>query len=503
MIIRGQESRNRLLKGMDITTDVVKSTLGYRGRNVIIQDRFKLGHHITKDGVTVANSVVLEDDIEAMGSEIIKASANRTLKEVGDNTTTSCILTYNMCRYVDRELALGETPTNIIGKLKRDCEKVLKYIEDKSIELNDMSDIYSIAYVSSNNNSEIAEVIYNVYKEAGKSVAIDVRPSDNVETTFDILKGYTIEQTGYSNPFYINNFDKGTVEYADPDIYVFNGKIRYLNADLLKILDRNSNPNDPSFRPIVIICEDIEDSPESIIIEALKLGKAHNICIVKTNLIYEDRKNSLIDVCHVTDAGYSDEEYGVMSNPGGCSKIVIEKDKVVFINGNGDTEDYLKGLKKELKKKNNIFLEKRIMSLESSAAIINVGGYLSTEVSEKVDRIDDAVRAVKSSLEEGYVPGGSSVFIFAEKELDLESYVVKKTLLECYKQLMSNAGLDPMYYLREIHDKGYGYSYNLQNNQVSDMISDGIIDSAKGLRISFENAISTAINFSNIDSLIC
>lgn len=501
MIIRGQETRNRLLDGMFKVSDVVGSTLGYRGRTVLIQEEFKIGHRVTKDGVTVANSIKLEDELENIGGNIIKGSANRTLLEVGDNTTTSTILTYKMCKAVNKELAIGKTPNDISKTLERDREKVLDYIKKCSVPVKDENDIYSIAYVSSNNSDEIASIIRDVYKSTSKNVAIDVRPSDSTETTFEVLKGYTLEQSGYSNSTFINKFDKGRVEYDDPDIYVFNGKIRFFDDVLRNRLFINSNREDPNFKPMVIICEDIEDSPLEMIIESCRRGSLHAVCVVKTHLIHEDRKNAFIDVTKVTGAEYSDEGYGRIGSPGTCRKVVIDKDSVIFIDGPGDTTNYLKDLKKQYKDTKNVFLEKRILSLESTAAVINVGGILSTEISEKVDRIDDAVRAVKSSLEEGYCPGGSSVYIFASKELGV-SNIVKESLLECYKVLMKNAGLEPMYYLDKIHDKGYGYSYNLNNYSVSNMLDDNIVDTAKGLRISFENAISTAINFANIDSFV-
>ena len=224
-----------------------------------------------------------------------------------------------------------------------------------------------------------------------------------------------------------------------------------------------------------------------------------NVAIVQSNLIFEDRKNIFIDSSKVINCEYSEERIGRF---GECEKIIIEKDNVTFINGSGNTKPWINELKKESKKKKNIFLEKRIFSLETTAAIINVGGKLATEISEAKDRVDDAVEAVKSALEEGYSPGGSTVFIFAKNNLELKTEIMKEALLSCYKQLMINAEIEPFYYLSEIEKLGFGFGYNLNTDSITDFYKDGIYDSTKGLRVSLENAVHTACNFSLINATI-
>ena len=233
--------------------------------------------------------------------------------------------------------------------------------------------------------------------------------------------------------------------------------------------------------------------------EAVKQQMLFDVCVVRTNLIYDDRKQVYVDASRVLNADYEEERVG---NPGTCEKVIIEDSKITFINGAGDTTSYVEALKKQYQESGNAFLKKRIFALESNAAVIRIGGKLLSQIDEKKDRAEDAVFAVKSAIEEGYSAGGSSVLINAHKDLELKTQIMKESLLECYKQLMMNAGLEPMYYLREIHDKGKNHGFNLITQEVSDMVKDGIYDSTKGLRISMENAVHTAITFAFIENII-
>ena len=499
MIIQGKQAKEQLLSGINKTADTVKSTLGYRGKTVVINDNLRMGFHVTKDGVTVAKAIRLEDDVENLGSEFIKNAAIKTVNEAGDSTTTTTILTQKMCNMIQSELELGTNPNVIIQDLREDLSTVIEFIKNNSTKISNTEDIYKVAMVSSNTDSNVAQVIKDVYDNSNFRVAIDVVESDQLDTTYEIVKGYSMQETGYVSPIFINNQEKGRVDLKDPIIYINNGKIKSLTPALNEIFSKNIDRNIEDFRPLVIICEDIDEMPLRDIHRAFREGMIFDVCIVKSNLIFDDRKQIFVDASRVLDAEYTEDSFGT---PGTCEKIIIEKDTVTFINGAGDTDKYLKELKKQSKKQENIFLNKRIFALESIAAIIKVGGKLTSEIAEKKDRIDDSVFSVKSAIEEGYSPGGSSVFITAYKELDIKTKIMKEALLECYKQLMINAELEPMYYLREIHDKGVGYGFNLITEKVSNMHEDGIYDSTKGLRVSMENAVSTACTFALINNII-
>lgn len=499
MILKENESRRKLLDGINKTADVVKSTLGYRGRTVMVASKFGLGFDVTKDGVSVAKAITLEDNVEDLGSDFVKNAAMKTVSEAGDNTTTTTILTQKICNMVNAEIELGANINDMVSDLKSDLNLVVDYIKSSSNKVTDVDSIHKVALVASNNDYTIADNIRDVYKEAGFNVQIDVVESDAIETSFEIVKGYTMPETGYASPIFVNNYEKGRVEYNNPRIFINNGKIRNISDALTDIISENTDRNNPNFRPLVIICEDIEDSALEQVYAAYKSEMIHEVCIVRSNLIYDDRKQVFVDASKVLGAGYNEDRF---LDPGKCDKVIIEKDNITFINGSGNYSKYLKELKDQYESNKNEFLRKRIFSLESTAAIIKVGGKLSTEISEKKDRLEDAVFAVKSAIEEGYCPGGSSVYIFANRDLHLKTDILKESLLECYKQLMWNAGLEPMYYLREIHDKGRNTGFNLKTNEVEDMLEAGIYDSAKGLRVSLENAVHTACNFANINHVI-
>lgn len=497
MITRGKKAKEKLLEGINDTADVVKSTLGAKGKTVIISDKFGLGFSVTKDGVSVAQSVKFEDEIMNMGADFIKHAAIKTVEEAGDGTTTTTVLTQSMCNDIHKQLELGLSTQEVTKELFEDAEKVYDFIKRNSKKVETIEDIKNIASTSANNQEDIGDLFADIYSKAGMSVNIDVVESDSTETTYEIVKGFTMKETGYVSSQFINNFDKGRVEFENPRIYVYDGKVRNSTGKLIEILQKNTDRNSEDFRPLVLIVEDIEEAPLREIMISHGRQVISDIAIVQSNLIYEDRKNSFIDASIFTGAEYSTEGFGT---DGTCEKIIIEKNAVTFINGAGNTEKHLERLKKENKKKDSIALTKRIFALENNAAVIKVGGKLASEISEKKDRIDDSNLAVKSAIEEGYLPGAGSTFLFANNQ-DL-GVIMRNALNACYVQLMKNAEKEPYYFMKEIEEKGFGHGYNLLTNKVSNMYEDGIYDSSKVLRVSLENAIHTAVTFSNIDSII-
>lgn len=488
MITKGKE---KVLQGINETVDVVKSTLGAKGKTVMISNPYNLGFSVTKDGVSVAKAIKFDDDLLAMGSEFVKDAALKTVDEAGDNTTTTSILVQSMCNDIQREIDLGRDTNEIIDELLRDKESVLKFISSSSKKVTSFKDVKNIAKIASNNNNEIGSIIEKVYKEAGWDVVIDVIESDNKETTYEIVNGFTMRETGYVSSQFINNFEKGRVEFMNPRVFLFNGKIKSMTEELMDLFRDNADRNSENFSPLVLIVEDIEEAPLKEIMMAHREQLLHNIAVVQSNLIFEDRKNTFIDASQFLEGDYQDSKFG---KPGRCEKVIIEKDNITFINGAGDIKKHAERVKNTSKD------SRRKFSLESVAAIIKVGGKLASEISEKKDRIDDAVLSVKSAIEEGYLPGGGTTLIFSEKPE--YGNVMKKALMSCYNQLMFNAEREPQYFLRDIKDKGFGYGYNLIKDEVSNLYEDGIYDSAKALRVSVENAVHTATIFASINNII-
>lgn len=499
MIIKGKQAKEKLLDGINQISDVVKITLGAKGKTVLISDPYRLGFKITKDGVSVAKSVKLDDEIESCGADFIKNAAIKTVDEAGDGTTTTTILTQSMCNSVFKEIELGANPNKLIKDLKEDLKMVSDYIKEYSRKIETTDDIQNIAKVSSNNDEEISRLIRDIYDEAGMKVAIDITESDTLDTSYEIVNGYTMKDTGYSSNVFINNFEKNRVEYQNPKVYLYNGKIKFMTSELMELFKDNSDRNSDNFRPLVLIVEDIEEAPLREIVLAYEKQLIFNVAIVQSNLIFDDRKNAFIDSSIVIDAEYTDTKFGKY---GECEKIIIEKDNVTFINGKGNTSKHIEKLRKEFKKSKNIGVERRLFSLESVASIIKVGGKLGTEISEKIDRIEDAVQAVKSALEEGYCSGASSVYVSAWNNLSLKTETMRSALLSCYEQLMRNAEIEPWKYLVILQTEEKGFGFNLLKEEVSNLYEDGIIDSSKVLRVSLENAVYTTCDFALINATI-
>lgn len=497
MIIRGTESREKILKGINENVDTVKRTLGAKGRNVMIIDKYKIGYGITKDGVSVSNKVFLDDDVENAGSQMVQEAAGRTVREAGDGTTTTSVLTQSMCNSMFSELNLGKNVYELCSDLKLDLNDVIEFIKIKSKEVKNTDHIKQIAKVSSNNDEEIANIIKEIYDNIGLNGIIEVREDDSTETTYDLVHGLTIPNTGYSSTMFINNQDKGRVEFENANVFILNGKLSNMNESLMELIEMNRADIDDS-NPLVLLLQDIEDIILRQIVESLSRGLIKNVTVVQSNLIYKQRENRFKDACAFLDAEYSDSKIG--GRLGFCEKVIIEKDQITFVNGRGNVDKYLTELKKT--KSKDAELKSRIFSLESKGALINVGGKLQTEIKEKRDRVDDAVLAVKSAIEEGFCAGGSSTFIFAKESLNLRTKVMKDALMSCYIQLMENANIEPYFVVKDIIDKEYGYGYNVGENRVENLLEIGIIDSSKVLRISLENATQVACLFATIDAVI-
>ena len=496
MILRGKEAKEKLLKGINQTADVIKSTLGAKGKNVLLVDNLRTGFNVTKDGVSVANKIFLEDTIENCGAIFIQNAARKTVEEAGDATTTTTILTQSMCNKLNTEIDLGKSANELCKDLKADLKKVKDFIKNTANKVENTNHIKQIAKVSANNDEEIGSIIKDIYDKIGFNGTIDVRESDSLETSFEIVKGFNLPNTGFASQHFINNHEKGRVELLNPRVLVFNSKIKDLNETMYDLLNSNAIEIVDA-TPLVILVDDIEEIALRRVIEALSRGIIHNVVVVQSSLIFETRKNRFKDTAVFLGAEYCEDKIGEL---GSCERIIIEKDSTTFINGAGDTLKYVKKLKSI--KDRTFELEKRIFDLELNAAIINVGGKLQSEISEKKDRIEDAVCAVKSAIEEGYCAGGSTTFLFAKEDLELQTEVMKTALLSCYEQLLINAEIEPYYILRDILDKGYGYGYNVEKEEVQDLLSNGIIDSAKALRVSLENAVSTSCNFCMIESIV-
>lgn len=501
-IVLGDKGRESILKGIEAVSSAVKRTLGAKGRLAIIKSPFGLSFSTTKDGVSVAKSInFYEDHFKQLGADFVKNAAIRTVDNVGDATTTTTVLLEAYCKEVFDLVNKGVNPNDIVKDLGKDLVILKDYISKKSTPVKNTEDIYNIAKVSSNFDDSIASVIKEVYASVGDEefkVDVEVIESDSMETTFEKVSGFNLENTGYIHTGFVNNPNKARVDYENPKVYIFNGKIRQMTPDLMNIFSSQTNRNDPDFRPMVLVVEDIEEAPLREIMAALDHQQIFDVVVVRTSLIAQDRKDAFIDACAYLGVPYKEH---IITEYGGCEKVMISRDLTTFINGNGDVSKHVKDLNK--KAKGDFGIEKRLRRLNENSAIIKVGGVLTSDISEKKDRVDDAVLAVKSAVEEGYIVGGGKLLLNAyfDESLGL-SYISKRVIKSCYNQIMINAGLDPNDYINKIEKAGEDFAFDVISNEIVNFREVGIVDSSKALRVSLENAIASAQNFAKIDVVI-
>lgn len=498
MILKGNEAKERLLEGINQTADIVRLTIGAKGRNVMLLDQMRMINHVTKDGVSVANKIHFEDNILEAGSQLLKNAADKTVQEVGDGTSTTSILTQTMCNKFKNEIDLGKDVHSLINDLKDDLSAVNDFIVSKSNKIEKLSQIEDIALVSSNSDVEISGMIRDIHRDIGFDGIIDVRENDSTETRYDIVRGLTIENTGYSTHLFVNDQDKNRVELSDAKVIVLNGKLSELSEALMNLINQNSSENTDA-KPLVLMVHNIEESILKQILASLSRGFIKNVVVVETNLIYQNRADRFKDASVFLNAEYIDTNNKI-GNPGYCEKVIIEKDSVTFINGAGNISEHLKMLKES--KELTSDLKHRIFSLESKAAVLWVGGKFQNEIRERYDRVEDAVLAVKTAINSGFCAGGASTFLFARKELNLKTEIMKEALYSCYEQIMLNANKKADYYIREIEDKGYGYGFNVVTGKVENLLEKGIVDSTKVLEVSLENAVKTSGIFSLIEAVV-
>lgn len=501
MIYDKRQAREKLLSGINKTADVVKSTMGAKGSTVLITGSYLLPSHITKDGITVANAVTLPDNVEQEGCILVRTASKKTVDEAGDSTTTTAVLTQAMCNKAHLYLNLGQDVNVLKKNLREDLDKVKKYLSDNSIKIKNTDDIRSVAMVSSNYDDEVCDIIKQIYDECGFNVAIDCIEGDTEKCRYEKLSGLILPNSGWASEEMMNNFDKGRIEYENPEIYVMNTHIReQIPESLFELIDQHIREGCET--PKVLFVNYIDDGPLRGILNLIRDGRLFNFSIVLSNLIYDVREDRFKDICAYTKAKYAENK---ISTAGTCGKIVIEKKQVTIFNGPGSLEKRKKELEERISKlkTRDISLEQRLLSLNSNAALIIVGGKLQNAIKERKDRVEDAVLSVKSALEEGYCAGGGSVFIHASKNLDLSTDIMKYSLSSCYRTIMDNAGVDPNHYFHEIisSDKPV-IGYDVNQGKVVNMVENEIIDSVKSLRVSLENAVDTTITFMNINSII-
>ena len=502
----GQELNTKILTGINKLTDYVATTLGPKGRNVILFHKEQGIPVITKDGVTVAKFVDFEDPIENVGAQIVKQAAEQSATKAGDGTTTATVLTRAILQKAQRYLTAGVSPTEIKRGMDKATETIVERLKDMATPIRSQEDIQHIATISANNDTSIGTLIATAVDSAGKDGSVLVEEARSINTSLDLIEGFRFD-SGYISSTFINNERSGTVEYNNPLILVTDEKVETVEQILpaLEIAARDSSP--------LLIVADIEGQALAAVIANAVRGTM-KIAAVKPPRYGEERRNILKDMSTSVGATFITRENGVplskvgLNHFGNCKSISLSKGWTTMVGGKGDEgsiEKQIEALKAEIQQTDDIKacerIQERITRLASGVAVIRVGAATEVEMLEKKHRIDDALEAVRSAQEEGIVAGGGTALIRAtdglfvettSEEQSLGAKIILEAIEEPLRQMAKNADKSPDLIVDKVRQASIEKGYNFMTDELVNMLDNGIVDPAKVTRCALQNAVSVA-----------
>ena len=500
------DARTAIKIGVDVLTDAVKVTLGPRGRNVIIEKSFG-SPLVTKDGVTVAKEVELEDKFENMGAQMVKEVASKTSDVAGDGTTTATILAQAIYREGSKLVAAGYNPMDLKRGIEKAVEALATELKRMSKPTKDPREIAQVGTISANNDETIGNIISEAMSKVGKEGVITVEEAKGMETTLEIVEGMQFDR-GYLSPYFVTDPERMEVIAEDPYILIHEKKISNMK-DLLPLLEQIAR----SGKPLIIVAEEVEGEALATLVVNKLRGTLH-CCAVKAPGFGDRRKAMLEDVAILTGGQSIVEEMGVkleavqLTDLGRAKRVVIDKDNTTIIDGAGkkaDIEGRVKQIRAQVEETTSDYdkekLQERLAKLVGGVAVINVGAATETEMKEKKARVEDALHATRAAVEEGIIAGGGVAYIRAAKVLDnlkLEHDqqagvdIVRKSLFEPAKQIAINAGQDGGVIVDKIKSGKGNYGYNANTEVFEDLIVAGILDPTKVARVALQNAASVA-----------
>ena len=512
------KAREELKKGVDELADAVKVTLGPKGRNVIIEKKFG-APHITKDGVTVAKEVELEDPFQNMGAQLVKEVASKTGDDAGDGTTTATVLAQSIINVGLKNVAAGANPIDLKRGIDKAVAKVVECIKAQSQEVDDdMAKIENVARVSANNDAEIGQLIAEAMRKVKKEGVITIEEAKGTDTTVKVVEGMQFDR-GYISPYFVTNTEKMECEMENPYILIFDKKISVLK-DMLPILEAAAQ----SGRPLLIIAEDV-DSEALATLVVNRLRGSLKICAVKAPGFGDRRKEMLEDIAVLTGGVVVSEEKGLKLDMatidmlGTADKVTVDKENTTIVNGHGDKQllaDRVAQIKAQIEKTTSDYdrekLHERLAKLAGGVAVLYVGAPSEVEMKEKKDRVDDALSATRAAVAEGIVPGGGVAYIRCVESLenlqgdnDDENtgiQIVKRAIEEPLRQIVANAGLEGAIIVQKVKDGKGDYGYNARTDKFENFFESGVIDPAKVTRVALENAASIAGMFLTTECVI-
>jgi chaperonin GroEL len=502
----GQEARNSILRGVNILADAVKVTLGPKGRNVILEKSFG-SPTVTKDGVTVAKEIELEDKFENMGAQMVKEVASKTSDTAGDGTTTATVLAQAIYREGSKVVAAGANPMDVKRGIDMAVEEVIKELKKLSKPTKDQKEISQVGKISANNDETIGNIIAEAMNKVGKEGVITVEEAKGMETTLDVVEGMQFDR-GYLSPYFVTNPEK--MEAVLEDVYILLNEKKISNMkDMLPILEQIAKMG----KPLLILAEDVEGEALATLV-VNKLRGTLKCCSVKAPGFGDRRKAMLEDIGILTGGRVISEDLGIklenikLNDLGRAKRITVDKDNTTIVDGAGDKDDIearVKQIRAQIEETTSDYdrekLQERLAKIIGGVAVINVGAATETEMKEKKARVEDALNATRAAVEEGIVPGGGVAYLRClpaldkmklEGDMKMGVDLVKRSLEEPIRQIANNAGQEGSVVTEKVRNEKGSFGFDAARDEYTDMIKAGIIDPTKVVRLALQNAASVA-----------
>jgi len=502
----GQDARSAILEGVNKLADTVKMTLGPKGRNVILEKSFG-SPTVTKDGVTVAKEIELEDKFQNMGAQMVKEVASKTSDVAGDGTTTATVLAQAIYREGSKLVAAGHNPMEIKRGIDKAVESIVAELKSMSKPTKDRKEIAQVGTISANNDETIGNIIAEAMDKVGKEGVITVEEAKGMETTLDLVEGMQFDR-GYLSPYFVTDPERMEVVMEDPYILLNEKKISSMK-DLLPILEQVAR----SGKPFILISEDVEGEALATLV-VNKLRGTLKCVAVKAPGFGDRRKAMLEDIAILTGGRLIAEDLGIklenlkLTDLGQAKRVTIDKDNTTIVEGKGkrsDLEGRIKQIRAQIEDTTSDYdrekLQERLAKLVGGVAVINVGAATETEMKEKKARVEDALHATRAAVEEGVVPGGGVAYLRAVTALDklklegeqkMGANIVKKAMEEPIRWIANNAGHDGSIVVEKVKNEKGGFGFNAQTEVFEDLVAAGVIDPTKVARCAIQNAASVA-----------
>jgi len=502
------DARERMLRGVDTLANAVKVTLGPKGRNVVIDKSFG-APRITKDGVTVAKEIELEDKFENMGAQMVREVASKTNDLAGDGTTTATVLAQAIVKEGAKAVAAGMNPMDLKRGIDLAVGKVIDQLKSSAKKINSSDEVAQVGTISANGEAEIGQMIANAMQKVGNEGVITVEEAKTAETELEVVEGMQFDR-GYLSPYFITNAEKMIADLEDPYILIHEKKLSGLQA-MLPVLEAVVQ----SSRPLLIVAEDVEgEALATLVVNRLRGGL--KVAAVKAPGFGDRRKAMLEDIAILTGGQVISEDLGIklenvtLQMLGRAKKVLIEKEKTTIVDGSGDKSDIegrVAQIKAQIEETTSDYdrekLQERLAKLAGGVAVIRVGGSTEVEVKERKDRVDDALNATRAAVEEGIVPGGGTALLRARTAIDDLSSdnadinagikIVRRALEAPIRQIAENAGVEGSIVVGKVlENSSKTYGFDAQNEKYGDMIEAGIVDPVKVVRTALQDAASVS-----------